>query len=85
MSNYSSIGASYAKGSSISVNVKAQKFTDIMNWTLTGFNGLSDATAVLVKASNGLELASATTDSNGNATITVPDVTANTDCYLYVK
>lgn len=85
MSNYSSIAASYVKGSSISINVKAQKFTDIMNWTLTGFNNLSGATVVLVKASNGQELASASTDANGNAAITAPNVFVNTDCYLYVK
>lgn len=85
MSNYSSIGTSYLEGSSIAVNVKAQKFTDIMNWTLTGFNDLSGATVVLVKASNGQELASATTDSNGNANLIAPDVAANTACYLYVK
>lgn len=85
MSNYSSIGASYVKGSSIAVNVKAQKFTDIMNWTLTDFDNLSGATVVLAKASNGQELASALTDSNGNATITAPEVSANTACYLYVK
>ncbi|PYG87391.1 uncharacterized protein DUF4430 [Ruminiclostridium sufflavum DSM 19573] len=85
MSNYSSIGTSYPEGSSIAVNVKAQKFTDIMNWTLTGFNNLSGATVVLAKASNGLELASATTDASGNAYIVAPDVAANTACYLYVK
>lgn len=85
MSNYSSIASSYEEGSSISVNVKAEKYTDIMNWNLTGFNNLSDATVVLVKASNGQELASAVTDSNGNVTITAPSVSVNTACYLLVK
>lgn len=85
ISNSSSIASSYAEGSSIAVNVKAEKFTDIMNWSMTGFNNLSGATVVLAKASDGQELASAVTDSNGNAVITAPDVSENTQCYLYVK
>jgi hypothetical protein len=85
MSNYSSILSSYTEGSSIAVNVKAQKFTDIMSWVLTGFNNLPGATVVLVRASDGQELASADTDSNGNAAVIAPDVSENTECYIYVK
>lgn len=85
MSNYSNISSSYSEGSSIAVNVKAQKFTDIMYWALTGFNNLSGATVALVRASDGQELASSVTDSNGNATIIAPDVSADTACYLCVK
>lgn len=83
--NYSDIAASYIRGRSIPVNVKAQKFGDIMNWDLTGFANLSGATVVLANASNGQILASATTDANGNAYILPPFVSRNTPCYIYVQ
>ena len=84
MSNYTSIQSSYNEGSSFNVNVKAQKFTDIYNWILTGFNDLSGATVKLVRASDGALMASGTTGANGNVSINVPQVTENTPCYLYI-
>lgn len=84
MSNYTSIQSSYNEGSSFTVNVKAQKFTDVINWTLTGFNNLSGATVKLVRVSDGALMASGTTAANGNALIQVPQVDQNTACYLYV-
>lgn len=84
MSNYTSIQSSYNEGSSFTVNVKAQKFTDIINWVLTGFNNLSGAIVKLVRASDGAVLASGTTGTNGNVLIQTPQVTEDTACYLYV-
>lgn len=84
MNNYTSIQSSYNEGSSFTVNVKAQKFSDVINWTLTEFENLSGATVKLVRASDGALLASGTTATNGNVTIQAPQVTENTACYLYV-
>lgn len=85
MDNYDSIEDSYNEGSSISINVKGQKFTDVWNWNMTDFEDLSGATVAIVRASDNQELAAGITGIDGSVDITAPNVNADTDCYIYVK
>ncbi|MCL6635149.1 MAG: DUF4430 domain-containing protein [Peptococcaceae bacterium] len=85
MDNYGGINLIYRSGQTINVNVKGQKFEDVINWNLTPFTGLEEATVTLVRAIDGAELASAVTDGNGDAALTAPGVRIPTLCYISVK
>lgn len=83
--NYASLGDTYNENSSISVTVKGQKFSDVINWELTGFDNLQGALVVLARASDGRKLGFGITDANGVANIWVPSVCRDTNCYIYVQ
>lgn len=89
LSNYSSINSTYNENSSFDVTVKGQIFTDLWNWTISLFEELGSATVVVERVSDGAILASSTTATSGankgKATITLPSVTADTECYVYVQ
>ncbi len=84
MRNYSSILSQYNEGASIKVDVQAQVFDNLWNWTLSEYKNLKGATVKIERVSDGVILASGMSDSNGSVSITAPIVSMDTDCYIYV-
>lgn len=64
---FTKIDNTTVSGSTLIVNVKAEKFDDVINWDLSGFTGLEGATVV---AKQGGVERTATTNSNGDAVFT---------------
>ena len=89
ISNYGSISDAPSENTSLTVSVTGDVFVDLWTWDLSGFNKLGGATVMVERISDGQIIASANTVSSGlnkgKATITLPDVTADTDCYVYVQ
>lgn len=85
MDNYGSINLIYRGGQTINVNVKGQKYEDIVNWNLLPFINLAGATVTLTRAGDGAELASAVSDSSGNAALQAPTVSRPTLGFISVK
>ena len=85
MDNYDSINLIYREGQTINVNVKGQKYEDIVYWNLLPFTNLAGATVTLTRAGDGAELASAMSDGNGNAALQAPAVSRPTLGFISVK
>lgn len=85
MDNYEDIDLLTWRGQTIDVNVKGQKYEDTMFWNLLPFTNLAGANVTLTRVCDGAELASAVSDANGNAALTVPAVGTPTLCYISVK
>ncbi|MBN6185720.1 DUF4430 domain-containing protein [Aneurinibacillus sp. BA2021] len=64
---FTKINSTAVNGSTLTANVTAEKFEDVINWDLSGFDNLAGATVV---AEKGGVKQTATTDSNGNAVFT---------------
>lgn len=84
MDNYEDINLLTWRGQTLDVNVKGQIYEDIINWNLLPFENLEGATVTLTKASDGTVLASAESDVNGDAALSVPAVGFPTLCYINV-
>lgn len=85
MDNYGSINLLYRGGQTINVNVKGQKYEDIVYWNLLPFTNLAGATVTLTRAGDGAELASAVSDGSGNAALQAPVVSRPTLGLISVK